>query len=92
MANQVITVLAAWDEEAGVWYATTEEISGLAVEHETLDGLLRKVTDAVSDLCAFSQVWVYDIEVKVRLVVEAVIHGGADGSYTADTAHGDGTI
>lgn len=43
-----------WDEEARVWVATSEDIHGLVLESESLDDLIKKVTDAVPELLDFN--------------------------------------
>ncbi|TFF17943.1 DUF1902 domain-containing protein [Jiella endophytica] len=45
-----IVVLAEWDEEAGVWVASSEDVCGLSVESESLDLLQAKVLGALQDL------------------------------------------
>lgn len=50
MKNMSIIVRAFWDDEAHVWFASSSDIEGLAVEAETMEGLERKVIAAVSDL------------------------------------------
>lgn len=50
MQKHTIIVRADWDEEAGVWVATTSDIEGLAVEAETLEKLSDKVCAAIVDL------------------------------------------
>ena len=44
------TVEAMWDEEAGVWVATSEDILGLVTEAETLEALRSKLIDIVPEL------------------------------------------
>jgi len=44
------TVEAMWDEEAGVWVATSEDIPGLVTEAETLEALRAKLIDIVPEL------------------------------------------
>lgn len=39
-ANAVYTVRAEWDEEAGVWVASSDDVPGLVTEGETLEGLI----------------------------------------------------
>ncbi len=39
-----------WDDEAGVWVATSDEITGLVLESESLDDLMKRVRDAVPEL------------------------------------------
>jgi len=45
-----IVVRANWDDEAGVWVASSKDVQGLAVESETLEELRGKVLDALADL------------------------------------------
>jgi Domain of unknown function (DUF1902) len=45
-----IFVRAEWDEEAGVWVATSQDIDGLVVESESFEGLRDKVIAALQDL------------------------------------------
>lgn len=50
MDHVVIKVLAEWDEEAQVWFATSEDIDGLAVEAATETELRERVLGAIQDL------------------------------------------
>ena len=45
-----LIVRADWDDEAGVWVASSTEIGGLALEADTLEALSRKVEIAVAEL------------------------------------------
>ncbi len=45
-----IVVRAVWDGEARVWVASSEDISGLALEAETIEALQRKIAPAIEDL------------------------------------------
>ena len=44
------TVLFSWDQEAGVWVATSEDIPGLVLECGSLDVLIERVRYAVPEL------------------------------------------
>ena len=48
--SKVITVKAAWDAEAGVWYTEDSTLPGLNLEAETLDELRNKLPGAIEDL------------------------------------------
>jgi hypothetical protein len=48
--KQRIVVRAVWDGEARVWVASSEDISGLALEAETIEALQRKIAPAIEDL------------------------------------------
>lgn len=45
-----LLVTAQWDEEAGVWVATSDDIPGLVTESRTLDGLLQRVMAVTPEL------------------------------------------
>ena len=44
----------AWDEEAGVWIATSDDIPGLVLESGSFDALLERVRFAVPELLALN--------------------------------------
>ena len=48
--SKVITVKAAWDAEAKVWYTAESTLPGLNLEAETLDELRNKLPGAIEDL------------------------------------------
>ena len=39
-----------WDNDAYVWIATSDDISGLVLEHGSFDALVERVCQAVPDL------------------------------------------
>ncbi len=41
---------AFWDAEAEVWVATSEDVSGLATEAETLESLNKKLREMIPEL------------------------------------------
>ena len=43
-------VVAAWDEEARVWVATSDDIPGLVTEAESQDGLIARLQAMVPEL------------------------------------------
>jgi predicted RNase H-like HicB family nuclease len=45
-----LTVKAAWDTEAKVWYIEDSNLPGLHIEAETLDELRNKLPGAIEDL------------------------------------------
>ena len=45
-----LTVQADWDEEAGVWVATSRDDIGLVTEAETLEALRHKLSDLIPEL------------------------------------------
>ncbi|MEN5338347.1 DUF1902 domain-containing protein [Brucella pseudintermedia] len=43
-------VTAQWDEEAGVWVATSDDIPGLVSEAKTIDDLVKRVVAVAPEL------------------------------------------
>ncbi len=70
MKHVSIIVRAAWDEEAGVWVATSNDIDGLAVEAETLEALEKKVLAAISDLLELNGIQSDLPEIPVHIMAE----------------------
>ncbi|SIQ57059.1 protein of unknown function [Rhizobium sp. RU20A] len=73
MLDTTMVVTATWDEEASVWFATSDDIDGLAVEADTLERLEKKVADAVSDLLELNGVGPELAEIPVRLRTEHIL-------------------
>jgi hypothetical protein len=47
-------ISAIWDEEAKVWTATSEDILGLCLEAETLEGLINEARVLIPELLALN--------------------------------------
>jgi Domain of unknown function (DUF1902) len=62
-----VTVKAAHDAEAGVWYIEESDLFGLNAEAETLEALVAKLPAVVSDLIEPDGSG--DTEVPIELVV-----------------------
>jgi len=43
-------IRAAWDEEARVWVATSDDVPGLATEEETMESLVVKLKTVIPEL------------------------------------------
>lgn len=50
MTERAIVVRAEWDEEAGVWVATSDDVPGLVTEAETVELLERKLSSMIPEL------------------------------------------
>ena len=50
MPNKPLFIRAEWDDEAEVWFATSDEVAGLATEEATLEGLIRKLKVMIPEL------------------------------------------
>jgi len=48
--QKVFFVRADWDQEAGVWVATSDDVPGLATEADTLEALSAKLESMVPEL------------------------------------------
>ncbi len=50
MQVKALFVRAEWDEEAGVWVATSDDVPGLATEADTLEALSQKLAAMIPEL------------------------------------------
>lgn len=73
MKKHTIIVRADWDEEAGVWVATTNDIDGLAVEAETLEKLADKVCAAIVDLVELNGFEAGGADVPVHIMADKLL-------------------
>lgn len=55
-APAVLDVRAEWDDEAGVWIATSEDVPGLCVEASTFDELVAVATELTPELLELNHV------------------------------------
>ena len=52
--SRSITINARWDPEAGVWIATSDDVTGLVVEADTWPAMIEEVRLALPDLLEVS--------------------------------------
>lgn len=52
----MLEIHAQWDDEAQVWYATSEDVPGLCVEAATFDELVDIATALTPDLLAANHI------------------------------------
>jgi hypothetical protein len=52
--NKPYYVHAVWDDEAKVWVASSEDVSGLATEAETAEALVEKLKTLIPELLALN--------------------------------------
>lgn len=50
MSGAVVTVHAAFDDEADVWFVESSDLHGVNAEAPTLDALVAKLADVIFDL------------------------------------------
>lgn len=67
-----IIVRATWDDEAGVYVATSNDVDGLAAEAPTLEELRVKVLDIIPDLLELNGVDTDLRELPVHIMSEQV--------------------
>ncbi|MDR3335253.1 MAG: DUF1902 domain-containing protein [Treponema sp.] len=58
-----------WDDEASVWYATSEDVPGLALDCGSFDALIERVKFAVPDLLD-----VKDVKIDFNAEYAAEVH------------------
>ena len=68
-----IIVRANWDDEAGVWVASSRDIDGLSVEAPTLEALEPKVLAALSDLIELNGIESDLPEIPVHIMAEQLL-------------------
>lgn len=52
---KTLRIKAEWDEEAGVWVATSSDVDGLAIEASTMDALLERLKIVIPELMEANQ-------------------------------------
>ena len=67
-----ITVRADWDEEAGVWVASSEDVDGIALEAATVEQLREKVMGAIADLIELDQIRLVGKDIPVHFKAESL--------------------
>lgn len=71
-------VRAVWDDEAGVWSGSSDDIRGLAVEAATIDDLNGKAGDAIVDLIEandpFPGITSFNLELRAEAPEKILIH------------------
>ena len=73
MQHSSIIVRAFWDEEAGVWVATSSDVDGLAIEAATIEALEPKVLAALSDLIELNGIDSDLKEIPVHIMTEQLL-------------------
>lgn len=67
-----INVRADWDEEAGVWVASSEDVDGIALEAATVEQLREKVMGAIADLIELDQIRLVGTDIPVHFKAESL--------------------
>jgi predicted RNase H-like HicB family nuclease len=64
-----IVVHADWDQDAGVWVATTRDLRGLVTEAETIEALRAKLPGMIRDL--LEEYGSADLSVSIEILKDA---------------------
>jgi YgiT-type zinc finger domain-containing protein len=64
----LLSVLAWWDAEAGVWAATSDDVHGLATEAATVDELETKLKEAILELLFANKVQMQSARFRLTLI------------------------
>ena len=70
MTNRLILVRALWDESAGVWVATSEDVPGLVTEADTLEAVRDRVLVMIPELMEANSVTSDLAEIPVHFMAE----------------------
>jgi predicted RNase H-like HicB family nuclease len=63
-------IKAVWDDEAGVWVASSEDVPGLSTEAETLELLIKKLKIIIPELLHANDITLPDHPISFHLVSE----------------------
>lgn len=68
----MLEIHARWDDEARVWYATSDEVPGLCVEGDTFDGLIEAAAGLTPELLKLNRVEIAG-PIILRLTAERMV-------------------
>mgnify|MGYP004539217863 CR=1 FL=1 len=60
------TINFTWDDEAGVWIATSDDVPGLVLESGSFDALIERTRFAIPELLALSSSKIYPLTLNFR--------------------------
>lgn len=78
-----IQVVAEWDDEAGVWVATSEDVPGLVVEHTDFRQLQRLVEELIPILLIENNLLPDHNRPKIAIPVHIAAHAMSRACITA---------
>ena len=56
MRDAMLVIHADWDSEAGCWYATSDDIPGLATGADTIEDLIERLKVIVPELVELNEI------------------------------------
>ena len=74
--NAMLVIHADWDSEAGCWYATSDDIPGLATGADTIEDLIERLKVIVPELVELNEIPVaervsFELRARRRAVADA---------------------
>jgi hypothetical protein len=69
--QNVLLILAEWDGDADIWSATSEDVPGLAIEADSIENLLNKLSSMIPELLVANKVD-YPPEILYEVVARKV--------------------
>ena len=78
MKEKPLFVRAEWDENAGVWVATSDDIPGLATEETTMEGLINKLRNIIPELLDANDIQIgqevpFEVMTRRFEIIQAVV-------------------
>jgi predicted RNase H-like HicB family nuclease len=70
--TKIYNIQAFWDAQAEVWVATSEEVSGLATEADTLENLNDKLREIIPQLLMLNGILEQDYQGLIQ--IELICH------------------
>jgi predicted RNase H-like HicB family nuclease len=67
--SRPIVIHADWDPEAAVWVATTQDLTGLVTEAESIEALRAKLPGMILDLLEESEI--SDLPASIEIIARA---------------------
>lgn len=65
--RQPFTIVATWDDDAGVWVAESDDVPGLVTEAETTEALMVKLKVLLPELLEANGAWLDGDEIPFTL-------------------------
>ncbi len=75
MPQRELVVRADWDEEAGVWVASSDHVPGLVTEAETLEELVDHCAALIPHLLELNAPERLTPDIRFRIEARRTVHG-----------------
>ena len=54
MPDDIVKITARWDDDAGVWSASSDDVDGLAIEAKSREILIARLREVIPELLALN--------------------------------------